>query len=264
MPKDMASIAGRRVLLTRPKHQAKPLAEALIAAGAKPIVLPTLEIAAVSDIDKRCNQLLSTSFDWFIFVSTNAVTHALPVFAGAGLKCSPGLLAVGQTTASLVQKHQSQLGGGEVILPKDGTDSESLLALPCLQSVKDQRVGIFKGQGGRTLMADTLKSRGAEIMTFDVYQRLCPNYDEEIINGLWEAEPPEAIVITSVEALENLYAIMSKFSAELCATPLVVVSERIRNRSEALGFDAKRVVVAQTPYTADVVAAVKQVFTDKE
>ena len=42
-------LAGRTIVVTRPLAQAAPLAEAITAAGGKPLIFPLLEITAAPD-----------------------------------------------------------------------------------------------------------------------------------------------------------------------------------------------------------------------
>lgn len=57
-------------------------------------------------------------------------------------------------------------------MPSEGADSEALLALPELGAVRGQRILIVRGEGGRTLLADTLAARGAQVDHAVVYRRL--------------------------------------------------------------------------------------------
>lgn len=72
---------GRRVLVTRPRHQAEPMVRALERLGAVPAVLPTMAIRDPADfgpLDEAITKLRSADggFDWLVFTSANGV-HAL-------------------------------------------------------------------------------------------------------------------------------------------------------------------------------------------
>ncbi|WP_296815495.1 uroporphyrinogen-III synthase [Thiobacillus sp.] len=67
--------------------------------------------------------------------------------------------------------------GVEDVVTPDGQDSEAVLALPQLQAVAGRQVVIVRGVGGRALMADTLRARGADVHFMECYRRTCPHAD---------------------------------------------------------------------------------------
>lgn len=70
---DAGPLFGKRVLVTRPAHQAGEFAAALYARGAQPILAPTIAIGPgdVAAIDDTLHHL--ETFEWAIFTSRNAV-----------------------------------------------------------------------------------------------------------------------------------------------------------------------------------------------
>ncbi|MEZ4545421.1 MAG: uroporphyrinogen-III synthase [Cyanobacteriota/Melainabacteria group bacterium] len=67
-------LTGQRILITRATSQADSFKLALEAAGARPILIPVIEIKEPSSwepFDKALAQL--SEYDWVIFASTNAV-----------------------------------------------------------------------------------------------------------------------------------------------------------------------------------------------
>jgi len=110
--------------------------------------------------------------------------------------------------------------------------SEGLLALPELQHVENQQVLLIKGCGGRTLIADTLKARGAELTEFDVYQRqvLTPAVSSEPID--WQKA--NGILVTSQALLD---ATLNEVGIELLKNKVWVgVSQRICDYGRSLGI----------------------------
>jgi len=73
-----------------------------------------------------------SEFDMAVFVSSNAVQHAMPLIrAVGGWPQSFRAAAVGQGTARELRAQ----GIADVLLPGDGADSEALLARPELQDI---------------------------------------------------------------------------------------------------------------------------------
>lgn len=241
-------------MVTRPAHQAGFLGEMIEARGGRVVCFPVLEITAVCD-PRPTLALLDRleAFDLAIFVSANAVTMGLPMVIERRGRwpATVQTAAIGASTAAALERH----GLTATIRPARGYDSEGLLACPELQTVAGMRVVVFRGEGGRELLADTLRARGAQVDYAEVYRRVRPS-------GRWEqaAGPvpglPHAIVVTSGEGLENLYQMTSDAQRpRLLATPLVVISSRIAERARAMGFH-RPPVVAEQAGDGPVVAAI--------
>jgi len=157
-------LAGLVVVVTRPAAQAARFAALVTAAGAQPLLLPTLEIETiVLDADTR-SRLAPDAFDWTIFTSANAVEASL---AQLPHPARTQVAAVGRATARALEQH----GIPVAAVPRTTSDSEGLLALECFADLRGQRVLILKGRGGRTLLREELARRGAEVVLGDVYER---------------------------------------------------------------------------------------------
>ena len=189
------------VLVTRPAAQAQQLMQKIIECRGKPILFPTLEIADIEDktlLNQQIDQL--AQFDIAIFVSVNAVQKAAALLTSAKLNWPKKLktVAVGATTAEAIKKLKWPLA----VVPNDEFNSEAVLALPELQTVNAKKIIIFCGEGGRPLLADTLKQRGAEIELAIVYRRIKPRAI------LKQNVNIDLIVCTSNQGLENLVAMV--------------------------------------------------------
>lgn len=67
-------LAGQRIVVTRPPHQAPELAERLRQLGATPILFPTIQIRPVADTGELDAAIGSLGrYDWVIFTSVNGV-----------------------------------------------------------------------------------------------------------------------------------------------------------------------------------------------
>lgn len=68
------SLAPKRILVTRSRHQASTLADQLQALGAEPILIPTIALAPPTTYVPLDDALASlNTFDWLLFTSANAV-----------------------------------------------------------------------------------------------------------------------------------------------------------------------------------------------
>ncbi len=224
---------GLGVLITRPAHQAGHLADLVAAAGGRPIRFPALAIRDLSASPAVQSQLaLLADYHLAIFISPNAVRYGLSaIHRHGGLPAGLRLATVGKGSANALEQ---ALGNAPDIVPTDNYDSEALLALPALQTVTGQRILILRGEGGRELLAETLRQRGATVDYLEVYRRECPDTSESEPDWLDKAD---IITITSSEALHNLLSLTAEARrSELLAKPLIVVSERTAALAKQLGF----------------------------
>jgi uroporphyrinogen-III synthase len=224
-----------RVLVTRPRDQAENLARLIEARGGEAIRFPVIEIAEPQDsrallaiIDRLKDFALA------IFISPNAVKRAMPpILARGGLPKTLRVACVGSGSA----RELKHFGIDKVIVPPDRFDSEGLLELPELQQVAGKRIVIFRGDGGRGLLGDTLRVRGAEIEYAECYRRLRPNTDATSLLRRWARGEVDIVSVTSVDGLRNLYDMLGKDGQPwLIRTPTVVVSERMAQVCRELGF----------------------------
>ena len=220
-------LGGLEVLVTRPAGQAAGLCHAIEAARGRPIPLPLMEITAAAGPATRQRLDSATAYDWLIFVSANAVEHALPHLPPSR---DFRVAAVGRSTARALD----DAGMTDILVPSASADSEGLLAEPALAEVAGQRILIVRGSGGRPLLADTLQSRGARVDYAEVYRRELPADTRNRLHALIQ-RPPGAVTITSGEMLENLIE-LSAPADSLRDIPLVVVSARVAEMAHRAGF----------------------------
>lgn len=251
-------LAGRHVVVTRPAGQAAHLAEALINLGARPVLFPVLTIFDIDDPRPLQEAALKLDdVDWAAFVSPNAVEKAL----GAILALRPwpsGLRAatVGKSSEQALAKH----GITDVVAPQERFDSEALLELPELQQMAGKRVMIFRGDGGRELLGDTLKQRGATVEYVSCYRRGRPALDPAPLLKLWSEGRLDAVTVTSSEGLRNLVDMVGKLGQTwLKKTPLFVPHQRIAGLARAIGC---REVMLTGPGDDGLVAGLLEYFRD--
>lgn len=238
---------GMVVLVTRPADQAEPLCRLIVEAGGEAIRFPTLEIESLAVDANQLQQTLQS--DWLIFTSTNAVDFAVKAFNGkmAGLQ-RLNLAAVGQSTA----KALSAAGLKVACVPKAVFSSEGLLAEPAMQQVAGLAFTIVRGVGGREKIAQALLERGAQRVAYlEVYRRSRPEIDNSRLLDKLVGGSLSAVSITSGEALQNLLLMMDTASASLVKKlPLIVVSDRIKELAQQLGF--AQILVSLQPTDAAI------------
>lgn len=242
---DTRSLSKHRVLITRPAEQQQGLCEAIESYGGQVICCPLMEILAITDdlavreIKVKIQNL--DRYDLLIFISTNAVRHGANWIADywPQFPLHTKLFGIGPSTAQCITE-ELQLAATS---SPAGMTSEDLLALAELNAVENKRVGIVRGKGGRELLADALRQRGAEVDYLEVYSRNTVAYDGlEFLETLL-AGAVNTLAINSAESLQRLAELINSGSAQSSSLasaftdlPLVVPSSRVARLASQLGF----------------------------
>lgn len=253
-----ASLKGLTVVNTRPAQQAESLSRLISQAGGTPIEFPVIEISPPLNSESLQAQLPTLKkADYAIFISANAVEAAMSLLGGAGdwpeyVK----IVSVGRATSQILNDY-----GLVVNLPApEPFNSEALLTTPELDKIADKRILIFRGEGGRELLGNTLRSRGAEVEYIECYRRLIPDSDPSQLYQCWENKCNPIIVVTSNEGLSNLTKMVSnEYQQSLLTSTLVVVSNRAVSLASELGFE-KIPALATTVSNEAIVEAIQHMY----
>ena len=260
-------LAGRRIVVTRPKGQAETLLALIRQAGGEALEIPALEIRELADLAPFHSVIdRLDSFDAAIFVSRNAVRRT---FALMGARPWPAHLqarnrfprlpahlqvaAVGNGSREELESH----GITGVRAPGGRADSEALLAMPEFSAVAGKRIAIFRGEGGRTLLGDTLALRGVLVEQAACYRRSRPVQSAALLAVAWERGKVDAIMVSSGEGLANLLEMLDDGARRLAGTVLFVPHPRVA--VEAVRKGLKRPIVAG-PGDAQMAAALVAYF----
>ncbi len=247
-------LSGRRIVVTRPKGQAETLLALIRQAGGEPLEIPALEIRELEDLAPFHSVIERLdSFDTAIFVSRNAVRRT---FALMGKRPWPAQLRVA-TVGNGSREELESRGITGVSAPGGQADSEALLAMQEFSAVSGKRIAIFRGEGGRTLLGDTLAVRGALVEQAPCYRRARPAQSAALLAAAWEHGKVDAVMVSSGEGLANLLEMLDNGSQRLAGTVLFVPHPRVA--VEAVRNGLKRPVVAG-PGDAEAAAALVAYF----
>lgn len=213
----------RTILLTRPLHQCASLAAAIKQQGGSCRCLPMLTIEFAPDQANLQQQILALLQPQTIaiFLSANAVMgvqsllpltlmNRLLTCIAIGTATAQALVAAGITRVKIPQQH----------------NSEGILQMPCLQQISKQQVVIFCGENPRSLLAEILQQRQANVHTIFCYRRRPVHYTKAILaDALLEVD---SVICTSQEGLQQLLTQLSPdLLTMLGRCRLIVISERL-------------------------------------
>ncbi len=253
--KSTSLLLNKTILITRPSGREKHLCQIIKQAGGKTIHYPVFIInpppAQKIEAFKRLYEQLH-DFDMAIFISPTAVEQSHLYFPVLPVHLT--IVAIGsKTTRALLQQNL------HVDLEAPGHNTESLLQMVAFQKpeIQAQRILIFRGTGGRALLADSLKQRGAQIQYVETYQRQIPQHSPLTKRQL---KTLNAITISSNEGLDNLITLTDN-PALLPNIPLVVPGQRTATLALQYGF--KNIITANNATDEAIFTTLNRYFSDE-
>jgi uroporphyrinogen-III synthase len=241
------------VMVTRPEGQQQALMAALESAGFRAVHAPLIEIQPKEAPDAAQRRLLLDlcDFQHVIFVSSNAIRCGMSWIEDYWPQLPTGLnwYTVGDSSARLLGEF-----GVPVLVPTHSMNSEGLLALPQLAEVDQERVLVVKGEGGRSLLGDTLAQRGARVDELTVYRRAKPAYGEGEFAERLLSSACDLLLLSSGEGLHNMMLLLNGAALTRARRlTLVVPGARVAQLAAESGFE--NVLAADNATDAAMLAA---------
>ncbi|MFY9178928.1 MAG: uroporphyrinogen-III synthase [Venatoribacter sp.] len=239
------------VIVTRPSKQAQPITEELRGLGYSVHNLPLMNIVPVPDNAEHAllrQQIQNLNeYQAVVVVSINAAEIGLHWLDQYWPQAPVGIdwIAVGPSTQEILEN-----AGLQVHCPAESYDSEGMLELACLSEskIKDKKVLLWRGIGGRETLASTLRQRGAKVEYAELYQRLEIQYSHEEWQKALADKP--YLMLSSTQALDIVCAQQPSLPEQI--TGLIVPAERTAKMAKERGF--KQVLIAKSARDEDMLA----------
>lgn len=254
------TLAGRRILVTRPEGQSHQLVQALREMGAEPIELPLLAIesfdavkdaALLQDAKNFVQQL--DQYSKILFTSTNAVAQGIPLLESYWPQWPIDLNWYGIGVATQMALQRCGVDVADISFSDNPMTTESLLELEDFSDLTQQKVLIVQGEGGRNALAPAFRSRGALVDNLICYRRAKP----ALLNERWstlDVSSLDVLLISSGEGLKNL---LSLPNSDWCKKTMAIMpSERVAKMASSAGFE--NIIVADNASDAGMLKALNQ------
>ena len=205
---DTGPLFGQSVLVTRSRQQASVLSKLLIAEGAQPIELPTIQIESLTDYAKLDAALAALSdYAWVVFTSTNGVDAVFDRLATAGkdARAFGGVRvgAIGPATAASLRNH----GIVPDFVP-DTYTTEGVAKGFAAFDMKDTRVLLPRADIATDTLSNGLRDLGANLDEVDSYRTITPADSSAKARELLSSGAIDAATFTSSSTVRNLVALI--------------------------------------------------------
>jgi uroporphyrinogen-III synthase len=207
-------LAGKRILVTRARHQAGRLAEALEGQGAEVLRLPTIEIIppeTYAHLDAALEAI--GGFDWLIVTSANgaaALAERLQVLSIPAHRLRHlQVAAIGPATAAALGRI-----GLKVSAMPDEYVAEAVVAM-LKERVAGLHVLLARAAVARDVIPEQLRACGADIHVVEAYRTVIPADSIGLVRALLGERLPDAVTFTSSSTVNNFFALLAAAKMEL-------------------------------------------------
>jgi uroporphyrinogen III methyltransferase/synthase len=262
---DARPLFGRRILVTRPKEQARELVERLEAMGAEAIEAPMIRVEPPDDYGPLDEALARIAeFDWVIFTSANAVDAFIDrLLAGPeDLRALKGvkLCVVGPATGDRL----TQYGIKVDLTPTEYRAEAVVRALTAFTDVSGRKILLPHADIGREVLAEELRRHGAEITEVVAYRTVGTDADREgepdIYRMLLERRI-DVVTFTSASAVRHFVRIVgAEPAADLLAATAVAAIGPVTADAAVL-HNIRPTIVPQSYTIAALVDAIVRHFS---
>jgi uroporphyrinogen III methyltransferase/synthase len=201
---DNRPLSGKRILITRPGHQAEDFRQSLAALGAEVIAFPTIEIRDPSSWEALDHAIRNIEvYQWLVFTSANGVEKFFSRYRqlGRDLRDLKGIriAAIGSAT----EKSVAERGLRVEILP-DEFKAEGLLQSLKGKVLKGSRILIPRAKVARDLLPVELEKQGAQVEVVEAYETTPPRQGWERLELILDERRLDMIVFTSSSTVTNM------------------------------------------------------------
>ncbi len=225
---DARPLFGQRVLVTRPREQARDLVERLQALGADTVEAPMIRITPPDDPTALLKAAQDPSnFDWIVFTSANSVegfmTALLSQHRDVRALKGPRLCTVGPGTAERLRRYSVVADA----VPDEYRAEAVLGTLAAHGPLAGVRVLLPRSDIGREVIAEQLRSAGASVTDVTAYRTILDEVQREgdpDIYGMMLEGRIDIVTFTSASAVRNFVKVYGADQvADLLRTTIVAV-----------------------------------------
>jgi len=237
------ALAGRRILVTRARHQFQPTADLIEAMGGEAIAFPCMKTSIFTENIQQALQHLD-QFSDLLFTSANGV-DAVAASCGIPLSsCLKGcrIAVVGEKTAEALRQHAV-----EPDLIPELSSQQGLIEL-YQQEGQPTSLLFFRAEEGSELLSEALQAEGVVVETVMSYGMSCPEEPcDDMILMLREAQV-DAVLLGSAKSAEHYLQRIQNLQVANQAC-LVAMSQQVADAADKLGMKVQ-FIAKQTSFAS--------------
>jgi uroporphyrinogen-III synthase len=235
------------VLITRQLKQSEKFSSLLIKEGIENYIFPVL---CIKNIKPNINDIRNLKeSNLIIFTSQNSVTSLMKDLSPNELY-GKKIAVIGKATEKILKN----ININSDIVPKSDFTSESLLHEIKKNKIKNKKIIIIKGIGGRDFLHKELSKNNILFNDVAVYERYLPNNITKIPPQIWSNI--SHICVTSTDILENLIKACDILKLEILENIIFVSgNKRIKNKIKEF-FPKNKILVSLNPTNEEMLKTI--------
>ncbi len=200
---------GKRVVVTRARAQASDFAAELEALGAEVVQFPTIRIVDPPDLEPlRRAAADADGFDWIVFTSVNGVARFWSALREAGRDtralAGVSLCAIGPATAAAIEME----GARPDLVPERFVAESVVEALEREVDLRGARVLLARAESARSVLPDSLRARGAEVVEVAAYRTVPDAEEAEGLQARLREGGVDLVTFTASSTVRNYVDVM--------------------------------------------------------
>ncbi len=227
---------GTRVVVTRARHQASALSQAIEDLGGEPWEFPVIEITGPGEPDRLVEAIKNLKrFEWLVFTSVNGVEAFFTVLqrVGKDIRDLAGMeiVAIGPATRAVLEQRSLR-----VAFVPDEYRAEKIIEGLAGRVLPGQSVLLARAEEARDVLPESLRALGADVWDVPAYKTVTGAANkQELINMLREKKV-HAVTFTSSSTVRNFYSLIDGDLSLLAGVKLFSIGPITSQTARELGL----------------------------
>jgi uroporphyrinogen III methyltransferase / synthase len=239
-------LTGKRIVVTRPRHQARPLTEALRRLGAEVVEAPAIRIEPPNDyapLDRALRAL--TTYDWIVFTSANGVEAFFERRSSvdpAGDATALRFAAIGPATNDCLVER----GLRAEVIPDRFIAEDVFRALSEAEDLAGKRILLPRADIARQTLPDLMREAGAVVDVVVAYRTVPAKEEIRAAAALVREDAIDVVTFTSASTAKSFFDAISpaSLSPRVAAASIGPVTSRaLRDLGVEPAIEAERYTV---------------------
>lgn len=202
------ALFGQRILVTRARHQASELSQAIEDLGGEPWEFPAIELAPPSDPQQLIRAIEQIKrFEWLIFTSVNGVEAFFKELKNQGKDVRDlvgvEIVAIGPATQAALEDRSLRVS----FVPEEYR-AERIIEGLASRVLPGQSVLLARAEEARNILPESLKALGADVWDVPAYRTVLGQTNKEELRTLLQNRSIHAVTFTSSSTVRNFLQLL--------------------------------------------------------